>query len=114
MARMSALQRRTYENGVDSLRRLANRSPRFKVIERDGEIVIVDGRLENGEVLLRVEPGLQAPRVVEFFEQIGYYMLLDVVGRLEDVAGTKAEGKAVELLLHMHLPPGDDQQGGQA
>lgn len=109
MNRMSPLQRKTYESGVDFLRRLANRSPRFKVVERDGEIVVVDGRLDDGDVLLRVEAGLQAERVVEFFNHIGYYLLLDLVGLLEDVSGTKAERKAVELLAHMRLPPGGDE-----
>lgn len=109
MGRMSPLQRETFESGVGFLRRLANRSPRFKVVERGGEIVIVDGRLDDGEVLLRVEPGLQAERVAEYFNHIGYYLLLDLVGLLEDVSGTKAEGKAVELLVHMHLPSRSDE-----
>lgn len=102
---MSPLERESYESGVDFLRRPANRSPRFKVVERDGEIVIVDGRLDDGEVPLRVEPGLQAERVAEYFNHIGYYLLIDLVGLLEGVSGTKAEGKAVKLLVHMHLPP---------
>ncbi|MFJ8961492.1 hypothetical protein ACIRG5_19090 [Lentzea sp. NPDC102401] len=109
MGRMSPRQRETYERGVDFLRRLANRSPQLKVVERDGEIVIVDGRLDDGEVLLRVEPGLQAERIAEYFNHIGYYLLLDLVGLLEDVSGTKAESKAVELLVHMHLPPAGDE-----
>ena len=78
MGRMSPRERETYESGVDFLRRLANRSPRFKVVERDGEIVIADGRLDDGEVLLRVEPGLQAERVAEYSKHIGYYLLLDL------------------------------------
>ena len=108
MGRPTPQQREAYENGVNTVRRIANRAPRFKVVERDGETVIVDGRLEDGPVLLRVEPGLQAARVVEFFNYVGYYFLLDVVGLLEDVRGTKAEGKAVELLVRLHLPPGDE------
>ncbi|WP_154697807.1 hypothetical protein [Lentzea guizhouensis] len=83
------------------------------MVERDGEIVIVEGRLDVGEVLLRVEPGVRAERVAEYFNHIGYYLLVDLVGLLEDVSGTKAEGKAVELLAHMHLPPGGDEPMSQ-
>ncbi|WP_394620114.1 hypothetical protein JNUCC0626_13710 [Lentzea sp. JNUCC 0626] len=106
MGRMTPQQREAYENGVNVVRRIANCAPRFKVVERDGETVIVDGRLEDSEMLLRVEPGLQAERVVEFFNYVGCYFLLDVVGLLEDARGTNAESKAVELLVRMHLPAG--------
>lgn len=71
------------------------------------------GLRRSNEALPNVAAGLQAERVAEYFNHIGYHLLLDLVGLLEDVSGTKAEGKAVELLVHMHLPPGGDESTKQ-
>lgn len=111
MGGMSPQQRKVYDDHITRLRQMVNTTPRFEVRQVGDETVIVDSRLGDDGVVLRVEPGVSAPAVVRFFQRFGHYVFIDLLGLLEAAPGTRAESKAAALLARMHFEQEDD--GGE-
>lgn len=95
-------QRRDYEEQVDQLRALVNKMPRFEVREVDGRPVVVDSRLGDEGVQVRVE-GRGEVETYRYLVHLNYYALLKLVALLESVRGTKAHSDAASFLRALRL-----------
>lgn len=83
-----------------SLRRLINRTPRWRSAEVEGESVMVD---VLGHVAF-VFHGPWKTSLHSFFTHLDHDVLIVLLGLLEGAPGTRAEGQALRLLEMMRLP----------
>jgi hypothetical protein len=99
-------ERRAYEEQVELLRRMINRTPRWHVAEHDGHPVVVD---DQDAVAFRIE-GQWAPYLVDFFTSVRVDSLLKMLTVLEAATGTKAEKAAVACLRALRLDSHDQHR----
>ncbi|WP_033433544.1 hypothetical protein [Saccharothrix syringae] len=97
---MSTAQRLKFENDVAALRRLINRTPRWRPAQVDDEAVMIDAL---GQVAL-VFHGPWKTNLHTFFTHFDHDVLIVLLGLLEAAPGTRAEGQALRLLEMMRLP----------
>ncbi|RAS59747.1 hypothetical protein C8D87_11347 [Lentzea atacamensis] len=100
--RMTLEQERNYERQVDQLRALVNGMPRFELQEIDGRPVVVDSRLGDEGVQIRIEGSGQL-EACRYLVHINYYALIKLLGLLDSVRGTKAHGHAACFLDALRL-----------
>lgn len=89
---------------------MINGMPRFELREIDGRPVVVDGRVPDEGVQIRIE-GHGAAAAYRYLLHVNYYALIALLGLLEDARGTRAYNRAVHFLSALRLdePLGVDQ-----
>jgi len=92
-------QRQHFQDDVQRLRKLINRTPRWNPAEVDGRPVMVDG---TGQVVLRFE-GPWTPDLARLFTHLTHDVGLSLLALLEAAPGTAAQGHAVNFLKALCL-----------
>ncbi|HWO65259.1 MAG TPA: hypothetical protein VNO31_35005 [Umezawaea sp.] len=100
---MSMHQRQHFDDEVQHLRQLVNRTPRWRPGDVDGQPVMID---DSGKVVLRFE-GPWAPDLARLFTHLTYDVGIRLLALLEAAPGTSAQESAVRFLeaLNLHGTP---------